>query len=51
MLVTQFETLEEPTKDEKDVYEIDISAPLDAVIKQVINTVKSVTALSEENKV
>ena len=51
MLVTQFETLEEPTQDEKDVYEIDISAPLDAVIEQVINTVKSVTTVSEEIKV
>ncbi|EEG87536.1 carbohydrate kinase, thermoresistant glucokinase family [Proteus penneri ATCC 35198] len=43
MLVTQFETLEEPTKAENDVYEIDISMPLDDVIESVINKINSVT--------
>ena len=43
MLITQFETLEEPTKAENDVYEIDISMPLDDVIESVINKINSVT--------
>lgn len=52
MLVTQFETLEEPTATENDVYAIDISAPLDDVIENVINTINSVTqTVSEGNKV
>ena len=43
MLVTQFETLEEPTTAENDVYEIDISMPLDDVIESAINKINSVT--------
>lgn len=52
MLVTQFETLEEPTDAEKDVYEIDISATLDDVIENTIKTIHSVAeTASEECKV
>ncbi|HEJ9486399.1 TPA: gluconokinase [Proteus mirabilis] len=43
MLVTQFETLEEPTTAENDVYEIDISMPLDDVIESAISKINSVT--------
>lgn len=48
MLVTQFETLEEPTAAEHDVYEIDISTSLDNVIEQTINTINSVTGIASE---
>lgn len=52
MLITQFETLEEPTNDEPDVYEIDISPSLDTVIENVINTIESVTKpITEESAV
>ena len=52
MLITQFETLEEPTNDEPDVYEIDISPSLDNVIENVINTIESVTKpITEESAV
>lgn len=52
MLITQFETLEEPTNDEPDVYEIDILPSLDNVIENVINTIESVTKpITEESAV
>ncbi|MFN6887799.1 gluconokinase, partial [Proteus mirabilis] len=52
MLITQFETLEEPTNNEPDVYEIDISPSLDNVIENVINTIESVTKpITEESAV
>ncbi|BDH44237.1 gluconokinase [Salmonella enterica subsp. enterica serovar Choleraesuis] len=36
MLVTQFETLEEPTSDERDVLIVDIDQPLDGVIASTL---------------
>ena len=45
------ETLEEPTNDEPDVYEIDISPSLDNVIENVINTIESVTKPITEERV
>ncbi len=41
MLVTQFETLEEPNGSESDVLTVDISKPLDDVIAQTVATIQS----------
>ncbi len=43
MLVSQFETLEEPTQDEKDVLVVDIDQPLDAVVADTIKRIQAVT--------
>lgn len=40
MLVTQFETLEEPGADEADVLVVDISHPLDEVVASTIATIE-----------
>ncbi|MTD37336.1 gluconokinase [Erwinia sp. CPCC 100877] len=39
MLVTQFETLEEPQDDERDVLVVDINQPLDGVVTSTINLI------------
>lgn len=43
MLVTQFNTLEEPGSDETDVITIDIAKPLDNVLIDTIKQIRSVT--------
>ncbi|WP_340620903.1 gluconokinase [Xenorhabdus siamensis] len=43
MLISQFEALEEPTRDEKDVHVIDIKPALDEVIKNTIRTIHHIT--------
>ncbi|PHM71772.1 gluconokinase [Xenorhabdus sp. KJ12.1] len=43
MLISQFETLEEPTIDEKDVHFIDIKPSLDEVINNTIITIERIT--------
>ncbi|WP_340609057.1 gluconokinase [Xenorhabdus bharatensis] len=43
MLISQFETLEEPTIDEKDAHFIDIKPSLDEVIKNTITTIERIT--------
>ncbi|BET95589.1 gluconokinase [Xenorhabdus taiwanensis] len=51
MLISQFETLEEPTSDEKDVHPIDIKNDLDEVIKNAIKAIdyiQSINRISEE---
>ncbi|OTA20224.1 D-gluconate kinase [Xenorhabdus beddingii] len=40
MLISQFETLEEPTRDEKDVHHIDIKPVLDEVIKNTLQLIE-----------
>ncbi|WP_237386270.1 gluconokinase [Xenorhabdus sp. Sc-CR9] len=45
MLISQFETLEEPDGDEKDVHQIDIKPSLDEVIQ---NAIKTIDRISEE---
>ncbi|MDE9590940.1 gluconokinase, partial [Xenorhabdus bovienii] len=45
MLISQFETLEEPGGDEKDVHQIDIKPSLDEVIQ---NAIKTIDRISEE---
>ncbi|XOO20723.1 gluconokinase, GntK/IdnK-type [Edwardsiella ictaluri] len=44
MLVSQFAALEEPTTEERDVFAIDISQPLDNVVADTLNTIKSIIA-------
>ncbi|KLU15931.1 MULTISPECIES: gluconokinase [Xenorhabdus] len=46
MLISQFETLEEPTSDEKDVHHIDIKPDLDEVIKNVIKAIDHIHAIN-----
>ncbi|CDL79356.1 gluconokinase [Xenorhabdus cabanillasii] len=43
MLISQFEALEEPTSDEKDIHAIDIKPALDEVIKNTIKTIHHIT--------
>lgn len=43
MLVTQFETLEEPTADERDVLVVDIDQPLDGVVADTVAQIKKVS--------
>ncbi|CBJ82841.1 gluconate kinase 2 in GNT I system,thermoresistant [Xenorhabdus bovienii str. Jollieti] len=43
MLISQFEVLEEPTDDEKDVHHIDIRPDLDEVIKNTMTTIDCIT--------
>lgn len=43
MLVSQFETLEEPTADETDVQAINIDQPLDGVIADTLHFIRSNT--------
>ncbi len=43
MLVTQFATLEEPGRDERDVRVVDINQPLDQVVAATLETISSVT--------
>ncbi|MDC9594029.1 gluconokinase [Xenorhabdus sp. IM139775] len=45
MLISQFETLEEPASDETDVHHIDIQPDLDDVIKNAINTIKRIQSI------
>ncbi|PHM50647.1 gluconokinase [Xenorhabdus miraniensis] len=40
MLISQFETLEEPTSDETDVHQIDIKPALDEVIKNTMQSIE-----------
>ncbi|KMJ45812.1 gluconokinase [Xenorhabdus khoisanae] len=40
MLISQFETLEVPTSDEKDVHHIDIKPALDEVIKNTMHSIE-----------
>ncbi|MBI6550277.1 gluconokinase [Xenorhabdus lircayensis] len=51
MLISQFETLEEPSSDEKDVYSIDIKSVLDEAIKNAVkaidHTIKTTDRISE----
>lgn len=44
MLVSQFDALEEPTADERDVHAIDISQSLDGVVASTLNTINSIIA-------
>lgn len=44
MLVSQFAALEEPTTEERDVYAIDISQPLDGVVADTLKTIQSIIA-------
>lgn len=44
MLVSQFETLEEPGSDEPDVHAINIDQPLDEVIADTVAWIRSATA-------
>ncbi|CAM3660937.1 gluconokinase [Xenorhabdus thuongxuanensis] len=46
MLISQFETLEEPTSDEKDVHHIDIKPDLDEVIKNAIKTIDHIQSIN-----
>ncbi|MDX7986959.1 gluconokinase [Xenorhabdus sp. 12] len=54
MLISQFETLEEPGSDEKDVQHIDIQPALDDVIKKTIqvidHTIKTTDSINEEHQ-
>ncbi len=43
MLISQFETLEAPGSDEKDVHHIDIKPVLDEVIKNAIKTIDRIS--------
>ncbi|MDE9485227.1 gluconokinase [Xenorhabdus bovienii] len=43
MLISQFEALEEPSDDEKDVHHIDIKPDLDEVIKNTMTTIDRIT--------
>ncbi|QIQ20540.1 gluconokinase, GntK/IdnK-type [Zophobihabitans entericus] len=42
MLKSQFDTLEEPSREESDVVVVDIEQPLDKVIQDVITTIKGI---------
>ncbi|ATA26763.1 gluconokinase [Brenneria goodwinii] len=42
MLVSQFETLQEPGEQETDVYSVDINQPLDAVVADAVKIIQRV---------
>ncbi|MDC9589294.1 gluconokinase [Xenorhabdus sp. XENO-10] len=46
MLISQFETLEEPTSDEKDVHHIDIKPDLEDVIKNAIKAIEHIQSIN-----
>lgn len=51
MLVSQFETLEEPSGDEPDVHNIDIDQPLQKVINDAIDWIRTATAVCDNAKI
>ncbi|PHM69428.1 gluconokinase [Xenorhabdus kozodoii] len=50
MLISQFETLEEPGSEEKDVYHIDIKSNLDEVIKNAIKAIDHIQSVNLVNE-
>ncbi|PHM62854.1 gluconokinase [Xenorhabdus ishibashii] len=50
MLISQFETLEEPNSDEKDVHHIDIKPDLDEVIKNTIKAIDHIQSINRDSE-